>query len=145
MKNKRAQSMSTNTVVLLIIAVLILVFLILGFTLGWKKIAPFIKSSNVDKIVDSCNAACSLQSKYDFCSVPREVKGAEKGDEVTTTCVVLATLDSEFSKYGIEDCSIDCGLSCADIKIDEVAGDSALTEGTYDVSSIAKETTCFIK
>ncbi|MEA3414355.1 MAG: hypothetical protein U9Q99_02415 [Nanoarchaeota archaeon] len=138
--------MSTNTVVLLIISVLVLVFLILGFTMGWSKIAPFIKSSNVDTIVNNCEAACSIQNEYDFCRFPRELKDAE-GEKFTTSCVVFSKV-SQFSKYGIKECNIDCDLNCEDVKINEVAGDSTLTVEdlpSYDLSPvIVNKESCFI-
>jgi hypothetical protein len=145
MKSKRGQSMSTNTVVLLIIAVLVLVFLILGFTMGWNKIAPFIKSSNVDSVVNNCEAACSTQSKYDYCSAQRELKDAD-GEKYEASCAVFAGV-SQFKKYGIKGCNIDCGLVCNETKIDGVVGDPGLTVEdlpSYDLSSVVVEANCFI-
>jgi len=43
MLNKKAQGMSTSTIILLILRIVILVILILGFTLGWDKIAPWMQ------------------------------------------------------------------------------------------------------
>ena len=53
--DKKGQELSTTTVILLILAVLVLVFLILGFSVGWSKINPFLSKSNVDSISDACN------------------------------------------------------------------------------------------
>jgi hypothetical protein len=143
-ENKKGQGMSTNTIILLILGVVVLVVLILGFTTGWQKILPFVDSSNVDDISKSCSAACAIQSKYDYCSSPRVLKDGE-GNEVKTSCAVLAGLD-EFSKYGIESCGeIDCSLNCKDIKIGDQAGNKDLTQGTYNLSSLAVEGNCYIE
>ena len=58
--------MSTTTIILLILGVIVLVVLILGFTIGWNKIVPWISSNNVNTIVTSCDAACATGDKYGF-------------------------------------------------------------------------------
>ena len=97
MKNKRGQGLSTNAIVLIILAVVVLVILILGFTLGWDKIAPFLQKNNVENIKTSCTVACTTESSYDFCTLGRTLKAG--GDEVFGTCSNLSILD-----YGIADC-----------------------------------------
>ena len=73
--NKRGQEISVNTLVLIVIAVLVLVFLIVGFAIGWKKIFPFITpGNNIKDITDKCSLACSTQALYDYCSTKREVR-----------------------------------------------------------------------
>jgi|SRR5271157_5995306 len=66
--NERGQGMSISTVILLILGLVILVVLILGFALGWNKVAPFISSSNLNSLSTQCSAACTTNSYYDFCS-----------------------------------------------------------------------------
>ena len=104
MENKRGQGMSTSTIILLILGLVILVVLVLGFTLGWNKIAPWINSNNVETIKTSCEAACSTGSVYDFCSVSRDVKdGVNK--IFGATCKALATdATLKARNYGISDC-----------------------------------------
>jgi hypothetical protein len=135
--NNKGQGMSTNTIVILILAVVVLVVLILGFTMGWNKLAPWISSSNVDNIVNSCSAACSTNALYDFCSYERELKDAE-GNSIKTTCAVFAEIP-EYFKYGIESCRLDCNKKCEEIKIDGTAGEIATSvgENQIDVSSLA--------
>lgn len=107
-QNKKGQELSTNTIVLLILAVLVLVFLILGFTVGWGKIAPFIKpGNNAKEIAQSCSVACSTNAIYDICSVGRELK-TEDGNLLEVTCNYLS---KKQTKYGIETCQ---EISCAD-------------------------------
>lgn len=87
--NKKAQGMSTSTIVLLILGLVILVVLILGFTLGWNKLAPWVSSNNIDTIKSSCNIACSTGSQYDYCTVKRTVKDGVN-DAFDETCYNLA-------------------------------------------------------
>lgn len=144
MINKRGQSMSTNTIVLLILAVIVLVVLILGFTIGWNKLAPWISKTNVKDIVGTCQTACATQSKYDFCGVMRNVIDADK-NKVSATCAVLSKV-SQFDSYGVEDCALDCVSLCESIKINDVSGvGTQPTSGSfYDVSSLSDEGACFI-
>jgi hypothetical protein len=74
MMNKKGQGLSVETVILIVIGVLVLVFLILGFTMGWNKIFPFINPpNNVKDISDKCGYACQTDDKYGYCSSKREV------------------------------------------------------------------------
>jgi hypothetical protein len=100
MNNKRGQGLSTNAIVLIILAVIVLVVIILGFTLGWSNLAPWISSENVDSLVNQCGIACSTSSIYDFCAKERTLK-AEGQEEVIGTCFSFAT---DFPNYGFEEC-----------------------------------------
>lgn len=103
MENKRGQGMSTSTIILLILGLVILVVLVLGFTLGWNKIAPWINTNNVETIKTSCEAACSTGSVYDFCSVSRDVNdGVNK--KFGATCKALTNSTFATRNYGIVDC-----------------------------------------
>lgn len=143
-KSKRAQGMSTETIILLILGLIVLVALIWGFVTGFSGFKKILKPSNVDTIVEDCAVSCSLNNRYDFCSGERNLRAVEDDLEVKTSCAVLAGV-SQFGKYGIEECSsITCDLSCADIIIDDKKGDPSLSEGKYDLSALAKEESCFI-
>ena len=73
--NKRGQELSTNTVIILVLAVLVLVFIIIGFSVGWNRIFPFISPpNNVKDVADKCGLACSTQDQYGFCSSKRDMK-----------------------------------------------------------------------
>ncbi len=142
MFNKRGQGMSTSTIVLLILAVVVLVVLILGFTMGWGKIAPWISKSNVDTIVTSCEAACATGGTYDFCSSMRNLVDDQK-NKVATSCAVLATSPA-FQKYGVKSCSITCNLPCDQISINGKFGDVAAQVAGYDVSLLSSDTLCTV-
>ena len=103
MENKKAQGMSTTTIVLLVLGLIILVVLILGFTMGWQKFAPWLVSSNnIDNIKTACSVSCSTGGTYDFCSLQRDVDDGVK-DEFPSTCDLLST-KPEHAGYGIEKC-----------------------------------------
>jgi hypothetical protein len=102
MKNKRGQGLSTNAIILIILGVVVLVVLIIGFTVGWDKIAPWISSNNVDTIAQQCEVACSTGSVYDYCSMKRTLK-VEGKEDITKTCYELAT-NTSYDSYGIDEC-----------------------------------------
>jgi len=105
MNNKRGQGMSTNAIILIILGIVVLVVLILGFTMGWNKIVPWISNNNVDTIVAVCEAACSTNSVYDYCMSGRDLKA----DDVKLKEVTCNYLAKEKSVYGVGSCpSISC-------------------------------------
>lgn len=104
--NKRGQELSVTTIILIVIGLLVLVLLIIGFTIGWKKIFPWIKpTNNVKDIADQCKISCSINSKYDFCTVKRELK-AEDITLQEINCDYLAEMKGQ---YGVEKCA---GIIC---------------------------------
>jgi hypothetical protein len=105
--NKKAQGLSTNAIILIVLGVVVLVILIAGFTMGWSNIAPWLSSENVGTIASSCETACSTNNIYSFCTKNRELVDAEK-QKFTATCENFAT-EEDYKKYGIQPCSsIDC-------------------------------------
>jgi len=100
--NKRAQGLPINAVIIIVLVILVAVFLIFGFTVGWKNILPWIKTDNVATIANQCQTACAMQAQYDFCAKPREVI-IDGATVATDNCKALAT-ESQYSDYGIDDC-----------------------------------------
>ncbi len=94
--------MATSTIVLLVIAVLILVVLVLGFTKGWSTFAPWLASDNIDNIEKSCSVACSTNSEFGYCSKKLTVKDGEN-DPFEATCEELSN-NPRYSNYGIDPC-----------------------------------------
>ena len=114
MENKRGQGMSTNAIILIILGIVVLIVLILGFTMGWGKLAPWLSGNNVDTIVTACEAACLTNSIYDFCTFKRELKASDlPGDvkKVENTCEFFAT-EEGYELYGIQECT---GIVCPEI------------------------------
>jgi hypothetical protein len=104
MINKKGQGMSISTVILLILGLVILVVLILGFTIGWSKLAPWISSNNLDTLKNSCATFCATGGTYDFCSVLRDVKDGTNA-KFQATCQDLSTKATYLSRgYGIVAC-----------------------------------------
>lgn len=106
---KRGQGLSTSSIILIILGVVVLAVLVLGFSVGWEKIAPWVSKGedNVQTIVTSCELACSSQAVYDYCTKERELKadklpGGEKS--VMSTCYKFAT-ETGYENYGIDKCS----------------------------------------
>ncbi len=122
--NKRGQELSTTTIILLILAVLVLVFLILGFSVGWSKINPFLSKSNVDSISDACNIACSTNQNYAFCSQPRDLR-AEDSKLKGVTCNFLSGNQNMKTKYNLIECP---SISCNQILSSAVTEEFAKTD-----------------
>jgi len=107
--NKKGQELSTNTIIMVVLGIIVLVILVLGFTIGWDRFLPFIRSNNVDQIKSACAFACSSDNTYDYCSLPRDVNDGVN-DKFTESCYNL-TSKTEYAtrNYGIEACStVDC-------------------------------------
>lgn len=113
--NKKGQGLSLNAIVLIVLGVLVLVILIVGFTVGWKNLAPWVEDNNIDTVVEQCNLACNVGSKTDFCSKQRELSFDQETmdlpdlepyseNEKTYTCEELVG-----KGIGVESCS---SISC---------------------------------
>ncbi len=124
MLNKRGQELSTTTVILLILAVLVLVFLILGFSIGWSKINPFLSRNNVDSISDACNIACNTNQNYAFCAQPRDLR-AEDEKLSGVNCNFLSGDSNLKAKYNLAECT---SISCAQVLSSATTEDSAKAE-----------------
>ena len=107
LKGKRGQGLSTNAIILIVLGIIILVVLIVGFTAGWNRLAPWISpSNNVNDIVEGCSLACVSNNEYDFCSFERTLKAEDLPNnlnEAEGTCTFFAT-ESGYEIYGVEDC-----------------------------------------
>jgi hypothetical protein len=138
LKNKRGQGLSTNAIILIILGVAVLVLLIIGFTVGWNTLLPWLNQNNVETIVQQCNAACVTGSKYDFCSKERELNDGE--NKIKTNCATFSVI-SEYSLYGIEQCSsISCEFECTSIMGKGVVKEEACGENEDDITSISSVT-----
>lgn len=71
MKNKRGAELTIGTIVIIVLAIAVLVFLIFGFTTGWNNLWSKIGiygggGSNINDIVQACAASCAQQDDYGF-------------------------------------------------------------------------------
>jgi hypothetical protein len=119
-EGKKAQGLSINAIILLVLGILILVLLIVGFTLGWNRIFPFISPpSNVQEISDQCDLKCSMNAKFDYCSMPREVNLDRKTadavglpQKITASCADLYDNTTTKTILGIKPCPGLCADAC---------------------------------
>ena len=110
---KRGQGLSTTAIILIILGIVILVVLVIGFSIGWGRVSPFISKSNVDSISTQCSVACTTNSVYDFCSKARNLNDGN----VTLKGITCYYLASEKSNYGIAKCpAISCDVSFVNAK-----------------------------
>src|SRR3989344_7469725 len=118
-KNCRGQGLSTNAIILIVLGVVVLVVLAVGFTMGWKQLAPWLPSggSNIDIIKQQCSTACITNSANDFCLASRELN-INNIKYSGVTCYQLS-LDVDFKKFGVESCSaVNCKniVTCDNLK-----------------------------
>ena len=84
--NKRGQELSTTAIILIVLGVIVLVVLVLGFTIGWGKLAPWlIQSDNLDMLNTQCTVACTSQNQAGFCVLQRDVKWGNYKDTLPDT------------------------------------------------------------
>ena len=103
--HKRGQGLSTNAIILIVLGVIVLTILVMGFTVGWSKIAPWITTDNVDAVVQQCSIACSTSSIYSFCSLERMLKADDlPGGEGAGNCTFFAT-NPDYQKYRVAECA----------------------------------------
>lgn len=67
-ENRKAQGLSVNAIILIILGLVILVVLIIGFTSGWKSFSFLKKSNNVDDLTKICQLSCDTQSEFGYCT-----------------------------------------------------------------------------
>ncbi len=124
MKGKKGTEMTIGTIIIIVLALIVLVVLVLGFTGGWSnlwgRITGFFGGSNVDSIAQACQVACSTNSKYDWCTRERNLRGENleinppfitqvkadkdgKATEVKGSCSAFVTKDF-YKNMGFTDC-----------------------------------------
>jgi len=107
--NKKGQELSTNTIILIILGVIVLVVLALGFFLGWEKLKGiFTSDNNVDQISQACLTSCTTQSEYDFCTRQREIKLGK--DSFVDSCKNFADPQGTYAGkgFGVDQCPSLC-------------------------------------
>ena len=106
-RNRRGQGLSTNAIILIILGIIVLVVLVLGFTIGWNRLLPFVSSNNIENIQTACSTACATNNAYNYCTLPRDVNDGVN-DKFTSTCYNLTQSEFASRNYGIQDCSSLC-------------------------------------
>lgn len=121
--DKRGQGLSTSAIILIVLGVFILAIMIIGFMVGWNRIAPWLSNENVDNIVNSCETACTTKSLFGYCSKIQTLNDGE--NEFESTCYAMSRGD-EFKAYGVEVCDIECptNVKCSDLTYKKDGGDA---------------------
>jgi hypothetical protein len=112
----KGQSLSTSAIILIVLGVFILAIMIIGFMVGWNKIAPWLSNENVDNIVNSCETACTTGSVFGYCSKSRDLNDGES--KYAATCYALNIAD-DLKSYGVKQCDIDCksNVKCSSLTV----------------------------
>ncbi len=111
--NKKGQELTLGTIIVIVLGILVLVFLIYGFSVGWNNLwgkLPF-SSSNIDDVRRSCNSDCELQNQYSFCEEAKTVNYGKKvnvgGVEIKSnkgSCQEMIENPGNFPEVNIESC-----------------------------------------
>jgi hypothetical protein len=152
LKSKRSAEMTIGTIIIIILAVLVLVFLVFGFSTGWNNLWENIKNffgggANVDTVVRNCQAACTTNQVFEYCR-DRDVKFEDKTKQ-TLNCKKLE------GGYGLEQCGAitvcppTCKLkegvkaTCGEYKTQDECIKAPATQGcTRDPSVVDPEFKC---
>jgi hypothetical protein len=118
--NKRGQDLSTSTIILIILGIAVLVILIIGFTIGWQKVVPWLSSNNVDTVVNQCQASCTTSDTYGYCGLNRTLTASDLPNDATgkaqknviNTCEFFSN-DANYLKYNIGKCPSLCPTASA--------------------------------
>jgi|TARA_Y100000310_G_scaffold293944_1_gene323970 hypothetical protein len=105
--------MTIGTIVVIILAILVLVFVIYAFTTGTVPFLDSIKNFgggqvNVQTVVQSCQIACTTQSAFDYCKKSRKVVFSKDKDDPKNDFYTCAELDEPGVGAGLDVCAIDC-------------------------------------
>ncbi len=76
--NKRGQELTLGTIILIVLGVVVLIFLIYGFSTGWSNLWQRITGLgggkvNVDTVRTACLIACGNEEVYSFCNEGKKV------------------------------------------------------------------------
>lgn len=112
--NKKGAEMTIGTIIIIILALVVLVILIYGFSTGWGNLWDRIigfggGKVNVQSVVQSCDIACSTGATYDYCNSKRNVVfSTDKKDSLYSlngayTCGTLPSA-ANYAKCSAIDC-----------------------------------------
>lgn len=108
--NKKGAEMTIGTIIVIILALVVLVVIIYGFTTGWGNLWQKITGigggkADIQTHIQACQLACTTNAKVDYCKI-RNVT-FDDGSKRPMKCTDIA-IDP---KYGMDACtSIDCNV-----------------------------------
>jgi len=109
--NKKGAEITVGTIIIIILALVVLVVLIYGFSTGWGNLWENLigiggGKENVATVVQSCQVACSTGSKYDYCGRNRNVVfDAKNKNDPRNRAYTCISLFREQPEAGLEACS----------------------------------------
>ena len=81
-KDKKAQNMTLSTIIIIILGIVVLVFLIFGFSTGWgnfwDRIIGIGGRSNLDNVAQDCQLICASQSTNRWCAEYQTIKYGDR-------------------------------------------------------------------
>jgi len=89
--NKKGAEMTIGTIVIIVLAIAVLVFLIYGFTTGWTNLWGKINifsggGSTINEVGQACAIACAQNDVYGFNTLARVVRNEGGFVNKTATC-----------------------------------------------------------
>lgn len=106
--SKKSMELAIGTLVMIVLAALILVVLILGFTIGWNnlwnKILPYIGGNsgyNIDSVKNACDILCKAAS----------VSPSTKSEYCTDTKTIIYGNNNK-KQESCHNLKLELGLSC---------------------------------
>lgn len=93
--NKKGVEMTIGTIVVIILALVVLVVLIYGFSTGWGNLWENILGYgggkvNVQTVIESCKVACQTSGQFDYCNKSRSVTFAQNAKPEQVSCKQVA-------------------------------------------------------
>ena len=97
--------MTIGTIVIIVLAIVVLVFLIFGFTTGWTNLWGKITilgggSATINEVSQACAIACAQEADYDWNILKRMVRNEDGFVNETASCDQLAVGVSLYKKGG---------------------------------------------
>ena len=109
--DKRGVELALNTIILIILGVLILIFLVVMITLQGGDFSNFINNllgkSNVDSVVTSCNSLQLQQSFFNYCCENKTLKYVQDATEYKEekTCKEIREMQITGGRINSLDCT----------------------------------------
>jgi uncharacterized protein YxeA len=105
--DKRGLEMAINTIVTMVLAIAVLLFMFLFFTDAGGEFLGKVKGhssySNVDIVVDNCNFYADTEAEYSYCCEKKDVKYLEDGEKESGKFNCLE-VNERFGRVGVLNC-----------------------------------------
>lgn len=138
MMNKRGDSNTTWIILGLVLGILIIGFIIWGFTDNWNTLRSFFPTDSVGVIVQQCAVKCELgqSGAFEYCNTERTVRITSQAGNIEpgrykATCYAFAdhdTLESYFNQECQSLCSSDTSRKITNLKTGKLVGEGVNTQ-----------------